>query len=78
MIDAEGLFPRSTTWIGFRRDAVLRRYMFDFIRLFATHVTEPQMNELRRTRTQEKIDQLFKDTALPLRKGCGDDVTVAA
>ena len=78
VIDAEGLFPRSTTWIGFRKDAVLRRYMFDFIRLFATHVTEPQMNELRRARTQEKIDQLFKDTALPLRKGCGDDVTVAA
>ena len=78
VIDAEGLFPRSTTWIGFRKDAVLRRYMFDFIQLFATHVTEPQMNELRRANAQEDIDQLFKDTALPLRTGCGDDVTVAA
>ena len=54
VIDAEGLFPRSTTWIGFRKDAVLRRYMFDFIRLFATHVTEPQMNELRRARTARR------------------------
>lgn len=78
VIDAQGLFPRSTTWIGFRKDAVLRRYMFDFIQLFATHLTESQMNELRRAKTQADIDQLFKDTALPLRKGCGDEVTVAA
>ena len=78
VIDAQGLFPRSTTWIGFRKDAVLRRYMFDFIQLFATHLTESQMNELRRANTQADIDQLFKDTALPLRRGCGDEVTVAA
>lgn len=78
VIDAQGLFPRSTTWIGFRKDAVLRRYMFDFIQLFATHLTESQMNELRRANTQADVDQLFKDTALPLRKGCGDEVTVAA
>jgi len=78
VIDAEGLFPRSTTWIGFRKDAVLRRYMFDFIQLFATHVTELQMHDLRRAKSQESIDQLFRDTALPLRTGCGDDVTVAA
>ncbi len=38
-IDAEGLFPRSTTWIGFRKDAVLRRYMVEFMQLFAPHLT---------------------------------------
>lgn len=78
VIDAEGLFPRSTTWIGYRKDAVLRRYMFEFIQLFATHVTPSQMDELRRASTQNKIDEMFGDSALPLRAGCGDDVTVAA
>lgn len=78
VIDAEGLFPRSTTWIGYRKDAVLRRYMFDFIQLFAPHVTPPQMNELRRATMQTNIDKLFGDAVLPLRGGCGDNVTVAA
>ena len=31
VIDGEGLFPRSTTWIGYRKNAVLRRYMVEFI-----------------------------------------------
>ena len=78
VIDAEGLFPRSTTWIGFRKDAVLRRYMFDFIQLFAPHVTPQQMNDLRRAGSQDDIDDLFSDAALPLRGGCGEDATVAA
>ena len=32
-IKTNGLFPRSTTWIGFRRNIVLRCYMSEFIRL---------------------------------------------
>lgn len=77
VIDAEGLFPRSTTWIGYRKDAVLRRYMFDFIQLFAPHVTPQQMNDLRRAGSQDDIDDLFADAALPLRGGCGENATVA-
>ncbi len=34
-IDASHLFESSTTRIGLRRDAYLRRYVFDFIELFA-------------------------------------------
>ena len=34
-LEAVGLFPRVTTWLGFRRDSVLRGYMADFITLFA-------------------------------------------
>lgn len=78
VIDAEGLFPRSTTWIGYGKDAVVRRYMFEFIQLFATHVTPSQMNDLRRAATQDKIDEMFRDSTLPLRAGCGEDVSVAA
>ena len=78
VIDAEGLFPRSTTWIGYRKDAVLRRYMVDFIQLFASHVSSQQLEDIRRATSQEDIDGLFKPSELPLRGGCDEDVTVAA
>ncbi len=76
-IDAAGLFPRSTTWIGFRRDAVLRKYMIEFMELFAPHLTETEVNAARRLEHQADIDALFADTQLPLKSGC-DDVEVAA
>ena len=77
-IDAEGLFPRSTTWIGFRRDSVLRRYMLDFVQLFAPHLTARKLEEVRRAQSQHEIDVLFDDTELPLRGGCGDGIIEAA
>lgn len=76
-IEAEGLFPRSTTWIGFRKDAVLRRYMLDFVQLFAPHITPDQLEKTRHARSQEEIDELFTNAILPVRGGCSDDSTVA-
>ena len=72
-IDAEGLFPRSTTWIGFRKDAVMRRYMLDFAQLFAPHITANQLEEMGQARTQEDINTLYADADLPIRGGCSDD-----
>lgn len=77
-IDASGLFPRSTTWIGFRKDAVLRRYMVEFVQLFAPHVTSGQIEDIRRATSQDDIDELFRDTELPVRGGCVDGATEAA
>ena len=77
-IDARGLFPRSTTWIGFRKDVVLRRYMLDFIRLFAPHITAEQLEQTRHARSQSDIDRLYRDANLPIRGGCSDDLTAAA
>lgn len=78
VIDAEGLFPRSTTWIGYRKDAVPRKYMFDFIQLFAPHIGKRQLDELRRATSQDVVDALFAEARLPLRDGCGDKITAAA
>jgi len=78
VIDADGLFPRSTTWIGFRRDAVLRRYMLDFAQLFAPHLTTRKLDEVRRARSQDEIDDLIDESDLPVRGGCADDVIEAA
>lgn len=77
-IAADGLFPRSTTWIGFRKEAVLRRYMLDFMQLFAPHITSDQLEKMRQARTQEEIDKLFDISRLPVRGGCSDDITAAA
>lgn len=77
-IEAEGLFPRSTTWIGFRKDSVLRRYMLDFVSLFAPHITAEQLEQVRHARSQEDIDILFAEAQLPVRGGCSDNITEAA
>jgi len=78
VIDAEGLFPRSTTWIGYRKNTVLRRYMIDFIQLFASHVTSKQLDDMRRATSQEEIDALFDSGELPVKGGCAEGVTAAA
>jgi len=77
-VDAEGLFPRSTTWIGYRKNAVLRRYMVDFMQLFAAHVSTKQLDDIRRATSQEEIDGLFQPSELPVRGGCDEGVTEAA
>ncbi|OAM52868.1 transcriptional regulator CysB [Methylovorus sp. MM2] len=44
MLDASHLFPPSTTYIGFRRDAYLRGYTYDFIKLLAPHYDRKSVN----------------------------------
>ena len=38
MIDVGHLFAPNTTWVGIRRGSYLRRYVYDFIQLFAPHL----------------------------------------
>ena len=77
-VDAVGLFPRSTTWIGYRKDILLRRYMLEFIQLFAPHITPDQIEKARLVRSQAEMDKLFEEAELPVRGGCPDKVTAAA
>jgi len=69
-IPATGLFPRVTTWLGFRRDSVLRRYMVDFIALLAPHLTPAITRKAAQLPAQADVDALFEEDALPLRSGC--------
>jgi LysR family cys regulon transcriptional activator len=69
-LSAEGLFPRVTTWLGFRRDSVLRRYMVDFVALFAPHLTPQVTRKAAQLPTQAEVDALFDEAALPLKVGC--------
>ncbi len=77
-IKVDGLFPRSTTWIGFRRNTLLRCYMADFIRLFAPHIDAEQIEKAARAVNQDELDQLFKNAVLPVRNGNCGSLSVAA
>ena len=72
-LDAAGLFPRVTTWIGFRRDIVLRGYMVDFAALFAPHLSPELVQRAANDENQAEIDELLKGVSLPLRGGCDDE-----
>jgi len=77
-IDAKGLFPQVTTWLGFPRDMVLRSFMVDFIHLFAPHYLPRTIRDAAGLSTQEQVDDMLKDTVLPTLGGCEWDESAAA
>ena len=64
-IDASHLFEPSVTRIGFRRGTFLRAYMYEFIKLFAPHLTQEIVQRSAQTNTKEELEELFKETELP-------------
>jgi LysR family cys regulon transcriptional activator len=58
-IDAGHLFPGHKTWVGFARDGLLRRYMYDFIGLIAPHTDRALVDRAADCDTQEEVDALF-------------------
>jgi LysR family cys regulon transcriptional activator len=77
-IDATGLFPRITTWIGFRRDSVLRSYMVDFAALFAPHLAPELVQRAASMESQADVDELLAGISLPLKGGCENEFGSAA
>lgn len=67
VIDAEHLFPSHTTWIGFTRGGLLRRYMYDFIQMMAPHLNRRLVDRAAHAENQEAFDSLFTDVQLPSR-----------
>ena len=66
-IDAAHLFPAHTTWIGFRRGTLLRKYMYDFAQLLAPHLDRRLVDRAHRAASAEEVAEMFKDIELPLR-----------
>ncbi|HUL13828.1 MAG TPA: HTH-type transcriptional regulator CysB [Methylococcaceae bacterium] len=66
-LDASHLFGRSITKIGLRRDMFIRGFIFDFIRLFAPHLTRELIEQAIAIREQREFDALFRNIELPLR-----------
>jgi LysR family cys regulon transcriptional activator len=65
-LDAAHLFESSTTKIGFRRGTYLRAYMYDFLALFASHLTLKPVDQAAHASDQAAVDRLFADVTLPM------------
>ncbi len=64
-LDASHLFASSTTRIAFRRNTRLRSFMYDFIRIFAPHLTPEVVDAALAAETEEERQQLFEGLELP-------------
>ena len=66
-LDVAHLFDYSTTMIGCRRGTFLRGFMYDFIELFAPHLTREVVAEAFTLQTKAELDELFLNIELPSR-----------
>lgn len=66
-IDASHLFAAHTTWMGFRRGTLLRKYMYEFAQLLAPHLDRRLVERAHRATSAEEVAQLFADITLPQR-----------
>ena len=64
-IDCSHLFEPSTTRIGFRKGTFLRGYMYEFIQLFAPHLTQQLVDKAIALSDSDKIEHLFDRIELP-------------
>ena len=66
-LDASHLFRPSCTYIGCRKDAFMRRFMLDFIALFAAHLKPNLVRSALAAEGPAQREALFADIDLPTR-----------
>lgn len=64
-LDAAHLFEASVTRIGFRRGTFVRRYVYDFIEMFAPHLNRERVETAARIAHPATREALFIDQELP-------------
>ena len=64
-LPAEHLFDSSVTRIGCRRGTFVRGYMYDFIELFAPHLTKERVAAAMQLTQSDQVDRLFAGIELP-------------
>ena len=67
VLEAAHLLPTHTTWLGFRRGTLLRKYMYDFAQLLAPHLDRRLVERAHRAGSPEETTALFADVTLPQR-----------
>ncbi|MCF6280993.1 MAG: HTH-type transcriptional regulator CysB [Candidatus Polarisedimenticolaceae bacterium] len=65
-LDASHLFNFSTTKIGLRRGTYIREFLYDFIEMFAPHLTREMVELAMQCKNQSEVDQLFSQIDLPV------------
>lgn len=66
-IDASHVFAAHTTWLGFRRGTLLRKYMYEFAQLLAPHLERRLVERAHRAGSAEEVAQMFAGLELPER-----------
>ncbi|MDI3258998.1 MAG: HTH-type transcriptional regulator CysB [Sinobacteraceae bacterium] len=66
-LPADHLFEPSTTYIGFRHGMFLRAYMYDFIELFAPHLTRELVDEVAAIGDHDARSRRIQDLFAKLR-----------
>jgi LysR family cys regulon transcriptional activator len=66
-IDASHLFEQSTTMIGCRKGTFLRGYMYEFIELFAPHLTREIVESAFSKSSRAELEELFSGIDLPIK-----------
>ncbi|RUM53194.1 MAG: HTH-type transcriptional regulator CysB [Methylococcus sp.] len=66
-LDAGHLFGESLTHIGVRRDKFLRGYMYDFMELFASHLSQELINRAMNLKNKQDVARLFEDCEIPAK-----------
>ena len=64
-LDASHLFGSSVTKIAIRKDSFVRRYIYDFIELFAPHLEQSLVEKAKSMRDKSDIEALFEGIDLP-------------
>ncbi len=65
-IDASGLIEISTARVVFRRGLFFREFMYEFLALFAAHLTHELIESALSVRSRSAMDPLLVDVDLPL------------
>ena len=66
-LDASHIFPTHTTWVGFRRGTLLRKYMYEFLHDLGGHLDRRSVDRARELPTPGEIERFFAGVELPLR-----------
>ena len=67
VLDAAHLFDAHTTWIGFRRGALIRGFMYEFIERLAPHLSRERVRTAEKLETQVEVDSVSAKFHIPLR-----------
>jgi LysR family transcriptional regulator, cys regulon transcriptional activator len=65
VLDAKNLFGLSTSLIAFRKDRYLRSYIYRFIELFAPHLTEAVITQVKESGDNKARKKLLSGFAIP-------------
>ena len=67
VLDTAHLFEASTTKLGFRRGSFLRGFMYEFVQMFAPHLTRETVDRAFSVHSRGAREALFMDVHLPVR-----------